>query len=303
MSSRPSSSTLIEGILRADQVQPETEEIVIRPQRGWIGVNWGELLQFRELLLFLIWRDVKVRYKQTVLGAAWAVLQPLFSMVVFTVIFGNFAGLKSKLPPGMQDKYALFVLAALLPWQLFATGISNGGLSLVNQQSLLTKIYFPRLFVPMAIIGSALVDFTISSGVFVGLMVYYRASFSWGIVVLPVLVLLTVMATLGVGFILAALTVSYRDFRFLIPFMTQAWMYLSPVIWPSSILSGKYRWLLALNPMTGLINAYRSAVFGAKNGMPWDLPVLAVSATVAVGIFVFGLFYFRKTERRFADIA
>lgn len=302
--STPFSSGIIEKVVRAEEEPAvKQDEFVIRPSKGWIAINWRELLHFRELLYFLIWRDVKVRYKQTVLGAAWAVLQPLFSMVVFTVIFGNFAGLKSKLPPALADKYALFVLAALLPWQLFSTGVSNGGLALVNQQGLLTKVYFPRLFVPAAVIGSALVDFLISGGVFAGLMLYYHAIPSWGMVVLPLLVLLTVLTTLGVSFILAALTVSYRDFRFVIPFMIQVWMYLSPVIWPTSILTGKYRWLLALNPMMGVINGYRSAIFGEERGMPWDLPVLAISSLVAMGLFLFGLFYFRKTERRFADIA
>lgn len=269
-------------------------ELIIQPTRGWIGIDWGELLRYRELLYFLVWRDFKVRYKQTVLGVAWAVLQPVFNMVVFTIIFGKLANISSE---GMP--YAVFVYAGLLPWTFFSGGVNLAGLSLVNQQNLLTKIYFPRLFVPTASIGAGMVDMAISFGVFAIILLFYQTVPSWQIVFLPPLILLTVLATLGFGYTLAALTVSYRDFRFVVPFMLQAMMYLSPVIYPVSLVPGKWQWLLALNPMTGIIDAYRSAILGK----PWNFTTLAVSTAATLLLFVFGLFYFRKTERKFADIA
>ena len=280
--------------VRAQAPAHDIPELVIRARSGWVPIDWKELREHRELLYFLVWRDIKVRYKQTVLGVAWAVIQPIFGMVVFTIIFGNFARIPSD---GMP--YAVFVYAGLLPWTFFSNGVSQAGQSLVNQQHLLTKIYFPRLFVPAASFGVAAVDLAFSFGVLAGVMAFYRAAPSWGIIWLPGLVLLTAMAGLGIGLILAALTVSYRDFRFVIPFMLQAWMYLSPVVYPVTLVPEKYRWALALNPMAGIIDAYRSAILGT----PWRLGTLAISAVVSVVVFAFGLFYFRRTERRFADIA
>lgn len=269
-------------------------ELRIEPQDGWVAIDWAELLRYRELLYFLIWRDVKVRYKQTALGVAWAILQPLFGMVIFTLIFGRLAGIQSEgnLP------YAVFVYAGLLPWTFFANGVSQAGQSLVNQQHLLTKVYFPRLLVPTASFGVALVDFVISLGLFACIMALYRVVPSWGVFLLPLLALFTTLAGLGVSLLLAGLTVRYRDFRFVIPFMLQAWMYLSPVVYPVSLVPERYRWALALNPMAGIIDAYRSAILGT----PWKPQTLAISATVALILFVLGLFYFRKTERHFADI-
>lgn len=272
----------------------EPEELLIRPRKGWIGLDWPEMLRYRELLYFLVWRDYKVRYKQTVLGVAWAVLQPVFSMLVFTVIFGKLAKISSEGFP-----YAVFVYAGLLPWTFFAASVNISGLSLVNQQHLLTKIYFPRLFVPTAAVGAGLVDLAISFGVYAVVLTWYGILPSWQVVFLPFLVLLTVMATLSFGYLLSALTVSYRDFRYVIPFMLQAMMYLSPVVYPVSLVPERFHWLLALNPMTGIIDGYRSAIL-AK---PWNLTTLAVSTAVTVALFIFSLFYFRKTERRFADIA
>lgn len=276
-------------------ISPEdVPELVIEPRRGWIGIDWAELARHRELLYFLVWRDVKVRYKQTVLGVAWAVLQPVFGMVVFTVIFGGLAKMPSE---GMP--YAVFVYAGLLPWTFFANAVSQAGQSLISQQHLLTKVYFPRLFVPVSATGAGLLDLAISFGVYACVMAAYRTAPSWQVVFVPGLVLLTVMAAVGVGVMLAALTVSYRDFKFVIPFMVQAWMYVSPVVYPVTLVPAKYRWLLGLNPMAGIIGGYRAAILGT----PWDLQSLGTSAVVTVVVFVFGLFYFRKTERRFADIA
>lgn len=269
-------------------------EIVIRPRKGWINIDWAELYRYRELLLFLTWRDILVRYKQTVLGVAWAVLQPVFMMLVFTVIFGKLAKIDSEGFP-----YAVYVYAGLLPWTFFSTAVGQSGLSLVNQQNLLTKIYFPRLFVPTASVGAGLVDLAISFVVYGLILAVYGVVPSVGIVWLPLLTLLTVLAALGFGYTLAALTVSYRDFRFLIPFMLQAMMYISPVVYPVNLVPDRYHWLLAINPMAGIIDAFRAAILGT----PWNVTTLSVSGSVTVVLFLFGLFFFRKTERRFADIA
>jgi lipopolysaccharide transport system permease protein len=272
----------------------ERVETVIQPRPGWISINWRELYEARELLYFLVWRDVAVRYKQTVLGVAWAVLQPFFSMVVFTIIFGNFAKMPSDGHP-----YAVFVYAGLLPWMFFSTAVAGASQSLVNQQSLLTKIYLPRVFVPTASIGGGLVDFGVSFLVFAGLMLFYGVAPKWDVVAVPLLVALTVIAALGVGLTLAAVTVTYRDFRYVIPFMIQVWMYVSPVIYPVSMVPRQWQWLLAINPMAGIIDGFRSALLGA----PWNPLALAISAASSIVLLIYGLFYFRKTERRFADIA
>ena len=269
-------------------------ETVIRPRKGWINIDWAELYRYRELLFFLTWRDILVRYKQTVLGVAWAVLQPVFMMVVFTVIFGRLAKIDSEGLP-----YAVYVYAGLLPWTFFSNAVSQAGLSLVNQQALLTKIYFPRLFVPTSSVGAGLVDLAISFLVYGVILAVYGIVPSAGIIWLPLLVVLTVLAALGFGYTLAALTVSYRDFRFLVPFMMQAMMYISPVVYPVTLVPERYHWLLALNPMTGIIGAFRSAVLDT----PWNPTTLVVSTLVTLVLFVFGLFFFRRTERRFADVA
>lgn len=283
----------VEDVIVAPSPQQLTR-VVIRPRSGWIPVDWRELWAFRELLYFLIWRDVKVRYKQTVLGAAWAVLQPLLSTFIFTIIFGKFARIPSDDLP-----YAVFCYAGFLPWTFFANGLTHGGQSLVNQQHLLTKIYLPRLFVPSAAVGGGLIDFAISFAVYAVVLAFYRIVPSWQIMFVPLLVALTITATLGFSYMLAALTVTYRDFRYVVPFMVQVMMYLSPVVYPVSIVPPQYRWILALNPMAGIIDGYRSAILGR----PWSPATLGVSAASAVVIFLLGLFYFRSTERRFADIA
>jgi lipopolysaccharide transport system permease protein len=270
------------------------QSTVIRPRRGWTAIDWPELWEHRELLGFLIQRDIKVRYKQTVLGVAWAVLQPVFAMLIFTVIFGRFAKIPSEGAP-----YSLFVYAGLLPWTFFSTSVTQSALSLVNQETLLTKIYLPRLFVPAAPVGGGLLDLLISFGVFAVLMVYHAQEPGWGLLALPGLVLLTVIAALGVGTLLAALTVSYRDFRFVVPFLMQIWMYASPVIYSVDLIPERYRWLLALNPLAGIIDGYRAALLNR----PFNPNSLAVSGAIAVALALLGIFYFRKMERRFADVA
>lgn len=283
------------------QIEPPTlsgaenvSEIVIRPRKGWIGIDWAELVRYRELLYFLVWRDVKVRYKQTVLGAAWAILQPVFSMVIFSIIFGKFAKIPSDGLP-----YPIFVYAGLLPWTFFSNSVRLSGMSLVNQSQLLTKIYFPRLFVPTASIGAGLVDFALSFTVYLAIMLWYMRLPGLTVLLLPLLLLLTVITALGTGYLLAGLTVTYRDFRFVIPFMLQVWMYASPVIYPVTLLPEKYRWIMALNPMSGIIGGFRSTLLN----QPIDWSGLAISSLVAISVLVFGLYNFRRVERRFADIA
>ena len=272
-----------------------TWDIVIRQSRGWIAVDWAELYRARELLSFLTLRDIKIRYKQTVLGVAWAILQPLLTTLIFTVFFGWFAGM-----PSDEVPYPIWVFAGLVPWTFFANGVAQAAQSLVSQQQLLTKIYLPRLFIPTAAIGAFLVDLAVSLGIYAVLLVIYRVVPSPGILLLPILVILTLAATLGLGYLLGALTVAYRDFRYVVPFLITMMMYLSPVIFPVSLVpSYRFQVILALNPMFGIIEAYRSSILGT----PWNLTTFAISSASSLLLFVFGLFYFRKTERRFADIA
>jgi lipopolysaccharide transport system permease protein len=268
-------------------------EILIRPQTGWIAINWKELFSYRELLWFLIWRDITVRYKQTILGSAWAVLQPLMTMLIFTLIFGRIAQL-----PSEGFDYPVFVFAGLIPWTLFSQGMPQAAQSLVNQQQLLTKVYFPRLFVPTAAASVFLVDLFISLVLYALILLYYHVVPAWTVVFLPVLILLTLISTLSISYLLSAFMVFYRDVRHAIPFLTQMFLYVSFVIYPASeIKKPLYRWILSLNPMFGLIMGYRSAILGVT----WDKTCLAISTASAVGSFIIALYYFRRTERRFAD--
>lgn len=288
----------------APDAPAETREMVIKASKGWIGVDWAELWRFRELLYFLAWRDVKVRYKQAVLGIGWAVLEPVLNMLVFTAIFGVAAGLATQLPADLP--YAVFVFTGLIAWKLFATSLSQGGMSLVNHQNLLTKIYFPRLFVPTATVGSALVDMALQFIVFVGLLVWYQYVPSWQIVFLPLLVLFTVVMGLGASYLLSALTITYRDFRFLIPVITQIWMYMSfvPIPVPKAVRdSEKWQMILGCNPMFTVVALYRKCVTGYGYEVGLNAKFIPISIALALGLFTLGLFYFRKTERRFADIA
>jgi lipopolysaccharide transport system permease protein len=275
-------------------VTPDTQLTLIRPKRGWIAIDWKELWDYRELLSVLVLRDISVRYKQTVLGVAWAVIQPVFSMVVFSIVFGRLAQMPSDGVP-----YPVFVYAGLMPWLFFSSAVTNAGSSLLSQQALLTKIYLPRFFVPGSAIGSALVDLAISFAVYLVLMLWYGVKPGWGMLALPGLVLLAVVAALGVGLILAALTVTYRDLRHVVPFLTQVWLYITPVIYPVSMVPERWQWLLALNPMAGVVDGFRSALLG----LPWNFTTLTTSAVVSIGLLFYGLFFFRRMERRFADIA
>lgn len=268
-------------------------ETVIRPNQRGLGLS--EAYARRELLYFLIWRDIKIRYKQTVLGIAWAVLVPLVQLVIFSVIFGRLAGIK----PDGDYPYPLFVFAGLVPWTFFAQSVTQGGQSLVNQQQMLTKVYFPRLFVPTGTVGGCFLDFLISFGVYAVVMVFYGFTPSWQVVLVPVLMAWTVLASIGVVYLLSALTVAYRDFRYVVPVMIQSLMFLSPVVYPVTLAPKQYQWLLGLNPMAGIIDGFRSAILGK----PWNFPTLLTSLAITFVLLFVGVMYFRKTERRFADIA
>lgn len=233
------------------------------------------------------------------MGAAWAILVPLFSVLIFTVIFGNFAGLKDTLPSNLQNAYPVYVYAGLLPWLFFSNAISQGGLTLVSQQQLLTKIYFPRLLVPTATVGGAFVDMMLSFVVFLGLMAIYGITPTVSVVFLPFFIVLLSAASLGIAYLLSSLTVAYRDFRFVIPFMVQAWQYLSPVVYPTTIVPEQYRWILAINPLTGIIDGFRACLLGTE----FNLTSIAISAVTSVLLLAFGALHFRKIESRFADIA
>jgi lipopolysaccharide transport system permease protein len=266
---------------------------VIEPPSGWHFLNLKELWAYRELFWVLTVRDVKVRYKQTVLGAGWAIIQPVMTMVVFSIIFGGFAKMPSDGFP-----YPVFVYAGLLPWTFFANSLTRSGSSVVSSAQLVSKIYFPRLIIPLASVGMNIVDLAISTAVLLLLMLYFGVTWSVNLLAAPLLVVLVVFMALGVGTCIAALNVAYRDFSFLTPFLIQLWMFATPVIYPASLVPEKWHWLLYLNPMAGIIEGFRSAFLGT----PFDLLLMGLSLLMAVVLFLTGVLYFEKVERRFADI-
>jgi lipopolysaccharide transport system permease protein len=267
--------------------------VVIQPTGNWRLVSLKDLWAYRELLFFLTWRDVKVRYKQTALGATWAILQPLFMMIIFTIFFGRLAGVDSAGIP-----YPLFALAGLVPWTFFSNAITASGNSLVGSSNLITKVYFPRLIVPAAAMLAGLVDFALAFVLFCVLMIYYGVAPTAHILFLPVLILLTALFALGVGTWMAALNVKYRDVRFALPFLIQLWLFVSSVILPSSALGPKWRWILMFNPMSGIIEGYRSALFG----LPFDWTAIGIAAAITVVVLFYAIFSFGRVERSFADI-
>lgn len=266
---------------------------VIEPPRGWRMLDWRELWAYRELLWVLTMRDIKVRYKQTVLGAAWAIIRPFITMVIFSVVFGQLAKMPSDGYP-----YPVFVYAGLLPWTFFATAIGTSGQSLVGSAHLVSKVYFPRLIIPLSSVGAGLVDLLVSTGILMLMMLWYGVGWSVNLLAAPLLLLGVVFISLGVGTLLSALTVAYRDFTHLTPFVIQIWMYITPVIFPVSLVPERWQWLLYINPMTGLVEGFRSAFLGK----PFDLQGLAISFAIAIAVFAVGVAYFEKVERRFADI-
>jgi lipopolysaccharide transport system permease protein len=266
---------------------------VIRPHHGLVAIDLGELWAYRELLWTLVWRELKVRYKQTAIGAAWAVVQPAFSMVLFAVVFGRLAQMPSDGAP-----YALFAFAALVPWQFFSRALTEASMSLIAQDRLVTKVYFPRMLVPTAVVLSGVADLAIALLLAVALMLYYGYPPGPAFAVLPPFILLAVLAASGISLWLAALNVEFRDVRYVLPFLTQLWLYATPVVYPSSLIPAKWRLLAALNPMCGVVEGFRWAILGTR---PPDLAGLAVSVAVSLVLLVTGAAYFRRVERTMAD--
>jgi lipopolysaccharide transport system permease protein len=276
------------------QIQSMDSLIRIEPSRGWGHLKLTELWEYRELIYFLIWRDIKVRYKQTALGAAWAIIQPFFTMVVFSVFFGRLANIGSDGIP-----YPIFSFAALVPWTFFAHALNTSTNSLVGNSNLLQKVYFPRLALPLSSALSGVVDFAIAFVVLLGMMLYYGMAPTVNVVWLPFFLLLALMTSLGVGLWLSALNVQFRDVRYTLPFITQFWLFSTPIAYPSSLLSEPWRTVYGLNPMVGVVEGFRWALMGTQTGPG---PMIIVSSLAALGLLISGLLYFKRMERTFADI-
>jgi len=277
-------------------VRDELPELVIRPSSGWLGLKLREVWEYRELLYFLTWRDIKVRYKQTVLGAAWAILQPVLSMVVFTIFFGELAGIK----PDGDIPYPVFSYAALVPWAFFAHGMTESANSLVLSANLIKKIYFPRLVIPIATVLSGVVDFLLAFAVLVVMMVIYGIVPTSNVIFLPLFLLLAFVAALGVGLWLSAMNVQFRDVRYTLPFLTQLWLFMTPIVYPSSLIKNDVlRTLYGVNPMAGVVEGFRWALLGVDTGPG---PIILVSSAMALLALVSGAFYFRRMEKTFADV-
>ena len=267
---------------------------IIEPKKGWIPIDLRELFLFRELLFFLAWRDIKLRYKQTALGASWAILQPLFTMVVFTIFFGKLAKMPSDGVP-----YPIFSYSGLLLWTFFANAIASGSTSMISDANLISKVYLPRIILPTSATIFGLVDYAIAFMILGLMMVYYNFTMGITILILPLILFMTWMLAAGVSYWLSALNVKYRDIRYILPFFIQLWLFASPVIYPSSLASGKYGWLLTLNPMSGLVEAHRSAILGH---LELNFMSLGISIALIFIVFLSGLMYFKRVERYFADI-
>lgn len=277
---------------------PKPTVLRIRPSAGWRAINLAELWRYRELLWFLAIRDVKLRYKQTALGVAWVVLQPLLTTAVFTLFFGRLGGLAADLPPGVKS-YPLFVLVALLPWQLFVYALSQSSNSLVAEQRLITKVYFPRLLVPAASVLAGLVDFLVTFVLVLIGIVWAEIPLTWAVLAVPALALFALVTALAVGLWLSALNVQYRDIKYTMPFLTQFWMLASPIAYSAAKVPEPYKALYGINPLTGIVEGFRWAVLGTPAP---DWAMVAVSAVVTLGLLVGGLLYFRRMEKTFADV-
>ena len=277
-----------------ERFQSELPVLRIKPSKGWVSLKLGELWQYRELLYFLIWRDIKVRYKQTALGAAWAIIQPVMTMVVFSLFFGKLGKIPSDGVP-----YPIFSFAALVPWTFFSNGLTQSSNSLVGSSNLITKVYFPRLAIPMGTVLSGLLDFMLAFIVLLAMMLYYGITPTLNTLWLPLFLLLAVVTSLGVGLWLSALNVEYRDVRYVVPFLTQFWMLATPIAYPSSLLHEPWRTIYGLNPMVGVVEGFRWALLGTRMAPG---PIIAASSLAAVVILVSGAFYFRRMEKTFADV-
>ena len=279
---------------RATTATLEPIHIRIEPPRGWIPLNLRDLWEYRELLYFLAWRDVKVRYKQTVLGASWAILQPFFTMVVFSLFFGRLAGIPSE---GMP--YPIFSYAALVPWQFFASGLTRSSGSIVGSANLIRKVYFPRLVIPVAAIMPGAVDFCLAFLVLLVMMAFYGIVPTVNVLWLPLLLLLAFATALGTGMWFTALNVQFRDVGYIVPFLVNAWMFATPIVYPSSLLDEPWRTVYGINPMAGVVEGFRWALLGTDT-QPGSM--ILVSAVVAVGLLISGAYYFRRMEKSFADV-
>lgn len=276
-------------------VASETARVLrIEPSLGWVSLRLHELWEYRELLYFLTWRDIKVRYKQTVLGAAWAIIQPFFTMVIFSIFFGRLAQIPSDGIP-----YPIFAYAALVPWTFFANGLTQSSNSLVNSANLLKKVYFPRLVIPLSSVLSGVVDFVLAFIVLLGMILFYGIVPTANVLWLPFLLLLAFVTSLGVGLWFSAMNVQFRDVRYTIPFLTQFWLFATPIAYPSSLLSESWRIFYGLNPMVGVVEGFRWALLGTETAPG---PMILVSSCAAMIILVGGAFYFRRMERTFADV-
>jgi len=282
-------------ILEQVQSRPPLSVTVIRPSRGWVPINLRELWHYRELLFFLTWRDLKVRYKQTALGALWAIIQPVLTMAVFSLFFGRLAKVPSDGIP-----YPLFALSGLIPWQLFAYALTQSSNSIVANKNLVSKVYFPRLIVPLAAVLSGLVDFSIAFVVLLVMFVIYGFIPSPALVMIPLAIILTIFSALAVGLWLSALNVRYRDVQYTIPFLTQFWMFLTPIAYPASLIPAQFRMVYGLNPMAGVVECFRWGLFGQRAG---SLSLIGLSSFMVLLAFFGGLAYFRRVEKTFADLA
>lgn len=275
-------------------ILPDEPIVVIEARRSWSALDLRELWAYRELLYFLTVRDIKVRYKQTALGATWAIIQPLFTMLVFTLFFGRLAGIDTGGVP-----YPLFAFAGLLVWTFFSNAVTNSGSSLVTDARLISKVYFPRMIIPAAAVLAGWVDLSIAFVFFLGLLIYYGVGLTWGVLLIPPLLGLASLLALGTGMLLAALNIKYRDVRYALPFLIQLWLFASPIIYPASLISPRWRWLLSLNPMTGIVENLRAALFAGTN---FNWASLAISIAVTLVALTCGAFYFKHMEKQFADI-
>lgn len=268
--------------------------LLIRPTTGWISLGLGELWHYRELVYFLAWRDIKLRYKQTVLGALWAIIQPFFTMVVFSLFFGRLGGM-----PSDEIPYPIFSFAALVPWTFFANGLAQSANSLVGNVDLIKRVYFPRLAAPLATVLSGVVDFVLAFLVLLAMMLYYRVTPGINVLWLPLFLLLAFVTALGVGLWLSAMNVQFRDIRYVIPFLTQFWLFITPIAYPSSLLPQPWRTLYGINPMAGVVEGFRWALLDVDTRPG---PIVAVSALMAVALLLSGAYYFRRMEKTFADV-